>query len=43
MSETKYCPICQIEPKVSYVVKPDIELKICKNCGSAVSILYKDS
>lgn len=43
MVETKFCPICQIETEVSLVVKPDVNLKICKKCGAAISIQYKDS
>ena len=42
MTETKYCPICHKEVEVEYVDKPDADLKICKNCGAAVSIRYKD-
>ena len=42
MTERKYCPICHVETVVEYVTKPDVDLKVCKNCGAAVSILYKD-
>jgi|GEM_PF-3630695 NMD protein affecting ribosome stability and mRNA decay len=42
MTEMKYCPICHKEVDVEYVAKPDVDLKVCKNCGAAVSIRYKD-
>lgn len=43
MLEKKFCPICRAETEVSLVVKPDVNLKICKKCGAAVSIQYKDT
>ncbi len=42
MIETKYCPICHMEVQVEHVTKPDVDLKVCKKCGAAVSIRYKD-
>jgi hypothetical protein len=42
MTEMKYCPICHKEVEVEYVTKPDADLKVCKNCGAAVSIRYND-
>lgn len=41
MVETKYCPFCRREVEVKYSNKPDVDLKICTNCGAAVSIRYK--
>ena len=43
MAERKFCPVCNKENEVTYLRKPDVDLKLCKECGSAVSILYKDS
>jgi Zn ribbon nucleic-acid-binding protein len=43
MAEYKFCPVCNKENEVTYVRKPDVDLKLCMECGSAVSILYKDS
>jgi hypothetical protein len=43
LSERKFCPVCKKETEVVFVSKPDIDLKICKECDSAVSIRYKDS
>jgi rRNA maturation endonuclease Nob1 len=40
--ETKYCPICGNNVEVEYIMKPDVDLKVCKKCGSAVSIRFKD-
>ncbi len=42
MLERKFCPTCRIDSEVEFVSKPDVNLKICKKCGSAVSIQYKD-
>ena len=42
LNERKLCPICHMETGVEYVSKPDVDLKVCKNCGAAVSILYKE-
>jgi len=39
----KYCSTCQKVTEFSHVAKPDVELKLCKECGHVVSILYKDS
>jgi Zn ribbon nucleic-acid-binding protein len=41
--ERKFCPVCEKQAEVILVRKPDIDLKLCKNCGNAVSVLYKDS
>lgn len=41
MTERKRCPICNMETEVDYVRKPEVDLKVCKNCGAVVSILYK--
>ena len=41
-TERKFCPICNKDRDVALVRKPDVDLKICKECGSAVSIRYKD-
>jgi len=43
MTEQKYCPICEKESEVEFVSKPDVDLKVCKVCGSAVAIRYKDT
>ena len=43
MVESKFCPMCGTETEVTLVVKPDVNLKICKRCGGAVSIQYKDT
>lgn len=42
LAEIKYCPLCRKEVGVKSVAKPDVDLKICENCGAAVSIRYKD-
>jgi Zn ribbon nucleic-acid-binding protein len=41
--ERRVCPVCEQEAEVVLVRKPDVDLKLCKNCGTAVSVLYKDS
>jgi ribosome-binding protein aMBF1 (putative translation factor) len=41
--EKMFCPICSKEIEVQYVRKADVDLKICKSCGAAISILYKES
>ncbi len=42
-TEKKFCPTCGKETDIELVKKPDVDLKICTVCGSAVSILYKDT
>ena len=41
--ERKFCPMCEQEVEIIFVRKPDVDLKLCKNCGTAVSVRYKDS
>jgi hypothetical protein len=41
--ERKFCPVCEQEAEIIFVRKPDVDLKLCKNCGTAISVLYKDS
>lgn len=40
--ERRTCPVCMRETEIEFVRKPDVDLKICKNCGAAIAILYKD-
>lgn len=41
--EKRVCPICMKEVEVELIRKPDVDLRICGNCGAAISILYKES
>jgi Zn ribbon nucleic-acid-binding protein len=43
LTERKFCPQCEKVTEMIFVSKPDVDLKTCKECGSAVSIRYKDS
>jgi NMD protein affecting ribosome stability and mRNA decay len=42
MTEKKICPVCMKEVEIEFVSKADVDLKICKSCGAAISILYKE-
>jgi hypothetical protein len=43
LSERKFCPNCKKETDLVFVSKPDVDLKLCEECGTAVSIRYKDT
>ena len=42
VAKKRFCPMCGREVQVRLVRKPDVDIKVCTNCGRAVSIRYKD-